>query len=78
MQNTLQEKKEQYLQELEAKVVGYISETTLIGKFTTCDYPTWNQQEYAYMPEVARRLRAKGYKVTSSVNHGVTDWLIAV
>jgi hypothetical protein len=30
------------------------------------------------MPLVASRLREKGYSVSSSVNWGVTDWVIAV
>ena len=47
---------------------------------TCSDAPAfgWSIEEYMYMPQVAQRLREKGYSVTSKVNHGVTDWLIVV
>jgi hypothetical protein len=68
--------KEQFLQDLELKVTP----SGLTGSFTTCkDAPSygWSREEYMYMPVVADRLRAKGFRVSSSVNHGVTDWVIA-
>jgi hypothetical protein len=68
--------KEQFLQDLELKVTP----SGLTGSFMTCkDAPSygWSREEYMYMPVVADRLRAKGFRVSSSVNHGVTDWVIA-
>ena len=75
------ERKEQFITELQAKIEGWLSGSSLTTKFETCSSAPsygWSVEEYMYMPEVANRLRKKGYTVTSSVNWGVTDWLIAV
>lgn len=75
-----QEKKEQFISELEAKVVKYLG-NDMTCKWSTCSCAPsygWSVEEFMYMPAVAARLREKGYTVSSSVNHGVTDWIIAV
>ena len=80
-QLTPQERKEQFIQNLQAKIEGWLSGTALTTKFETASCAPafgWSVEEYMYMPIVAQRLREKGYSVSSSVNHGVTDWLIAV
>jgi hypothetical protein len=78
---TLQEAKEAYLNEMETRVTSSLSATNLSTRFETSSCAPafgWSEQEYLYMPLVAQRLRAKGFSVTSSVNHGVTDWIIGV
>jgi len=80
-QLTPQERKEQFIQNLQAKIEGWLSGDALTTKFETASCAPahgWSVEEYMYMPTVAARLRDKGYSVSSSVNHGVTDWLIAV
>jgi len=80
-QLTPQERKENYIQDLQAKLEGWLSGDALTTKFETSSCAPsygWSVEEYMYMPIVAERLRKKGYSVSSSVNHGVTDWLIAV
>jgi hypothetical protein len=75
------EKKEVFITELQNRIEGWLSGDALTTTFTTCkDAPSfgWSVEEYMYMPIVADRLRKKGYSVSSSVNWGVTDWLIAV
>jgi hypothetical protein len=75
-----QEKKEQFIQDLMARIENSFGDR-LTTSFTTCSQAPaygWSREEYMYMPEVASRLRSKGYSVTSSVNWGVTDWVIAV
>jgi hypothetical protein len=75
-----QEKKEQFIQDLMARIENSFGDR-LTTKFETCSKAPsygWSREEYMYMPEVARRLREKGYSVTSSVNWEVTDWVIAV
>jgi hypothetical protein len=37
----------------------------------------WSVEEYNYMPIVADRLRDERMTISSSVNYGVTDWLIS-
>jgi hypothetical protein len=74
------ERKEQFITELQNKIEGWLSDR-LTTKFETCSSAPafgWSVEEYMYMPIVADRLRKKGYSVSSSVNWGVTDWLIAV
>ena len=74
------ERKEAFITELQNRIEGWLTDC-LTTKFTTCrDAPSfgWSVEEYMYMPLVADRLRQKGYRVTSSVNWGVTDWVIAV
>jgi len=76
-----QERKEAYINELQNKIESRLSGDSLTTKFETCSSAPsfgWSVEEYMYMPIVADRLRSKGYSVTSSVNFGVTDWLIAV
>jgi hypothetical protein len=75
------ERKEAFITELQNRIEGWLSGDALTTKFMTCkDAPSygWSVEEYMYMPIVADRLRKKGYSVSSSVNWGVTDWLIAV
>jgi len=77
---TPQEKKEQFITNLKAKIIEKIGDG-LSAKFETSSCAPsfgWSVEEYNYMPHVAERLRKEGYTVTSSVNHGVTDWLITV
>ena len=76
-----QERKEQFIQSFVDRFEKELSGSSLTTTFMTCsDAPAfgWSVQEYMYMPQVAERLRDKGYSVTSKVNHGVTDWLIVV
>jgi hypothetical protein len=75
-----QEKKEQFIQELMDKIEARLGDS-LTTRFETCSQAPsfgWSVEEYMYMPLVASRLREKGYSVSSSVNWGVTDWVIAV
>ena len=75
-----QEKKEAFIQSMVERIENSFGDR-LTTKFETCsDAPSygWSVEEYMYMPQVASRLREKGYSVTSSVNWGVTDWVIAV
>ena len=81
VQLTPQERKENYIQSLQEKIEGWLSGNAITTTFTTASCAPafgWSVEEYAYMPTVAQRLRAKGYSVSSSVNHGVTDWIIAL
>jgi len=78
---TPQEKKEQFIQELQKRIEDRLSGDSLTTKFETAQCAPsygWSVEEYMYMPIVAQRLRAKGYSVSSSVNWEVTDWVIAV
>ena len=75
-----QEKKEQFIQDLMARIEARLVDN-LTTRFETCSSAPsygWSVEEYMYMPQVASRLREKGYSVSSSVNWGVTDWVIAV
>ena len=76
-----QEKKEQFVQELMGRIESRLGGDYLTTRFETCSQAPsfgWSVEEYMYMPLVASRLREKGYSVSSSVNWGVTDWVIAV
>ena len=76
-----QERKEQFIQELQKRIEDQLGGNSLTTKFETAKCAPaygWSVEEYMYMPIVANRLREKGYTVSSSVNWEVTDWLIAV
>ena len=78
---TPQERKEQFIQGLQKKIEDLFNDGSLTNRFETSSCAPaygWSVEEYMYMPIVAERLRAKGYSVSSSVNHGVTDWKIAL
>jgi hypothetical protein len=77
---TPQEKKEEFIQSLTERIESRLT-NNLTTRFETCSQAPsfgWSVEEYMYMPIVAQRLREKGYSVSSSVNWGVTDWVIAV
>lgn len=77
---TPQERKEQFIQSLIDRIESRLV-NSLTTRFETCSQAPsfgWSVEEYMYMPIVAQRLREKGYSVSSSVNWGVTDWIIAV
>lgn len=77
-----QERKEKFIVELQKKIEEKFNDgKTLVATFETCSSAPsfgWSKEEYMYMPIVAERLREKGYSVSSQVNHGVTDWKIAL
>ena len=78
---TPQERKEQFIQELQKRIEDRLGGEYLTTKFETAKCAPsygWSVEEYMYMPIVAQRLREKGYSVSSSVNWEVTDWVIAV
>lgn len=79
---TLLEKKENLINKLMNDQIDYMEKNQKLSTtHTTCSSAPafgWSVEEYQYFPEVARRLREKGYTVTSSVNYGVTDWKISV
>ncbi len=62
-------KSEEYFQRLLKTEKSYI-------KVSTCDYSNWDKELHHTFPQIATLLREKGLHVTSSVNHGVTDWII--
>jgi hypothetical protein len=77
---TPQERKEAFIQDLVDRIENGFG-NSLTTKFMTCSQAPaygWSVEEHMYMPIVASRLREKGYSVSSSVNWGVTDWIIAV
>lgn len=77
---TPQERKEQFIQSLIDRIESRLV-NSLTTRFETCSQAPsfgWSVEEHMYMPIVAQRLREKGYSVSSSVNWGVTDWIIAV
>lgn len=77
---TPQERKEQFIQSLIDRIESRLVDS-LTTRFETCSQAPsfgWSVEEHMYMPIVAQRLREKGYSVSSSVNWGVTDWIIAV
>ena len=78
---TPQEEKEQFILNLMNWLESQLGGGYLTTKFETCESAPsygWSVEEYMYMPQVASRLRSKGYTVSSSVNWEVTDWVIAV
>jgi hypothetical protein len=77
---TPQQKKEEFIITLMNRIKNSFG-SSLTTRFETSSCAPafgWSVEEYMYMPLVADRLRQEGYSVSSKVNHGVTDWLIAV
>jgi hypothetical protein len=60
-------------------IIGYMTKhKELTTKESTCDYRGWDRDKHRLFPQVASKLRTMGYSVTSSINHGVTDWVITL
>jgi hypothetical protein len=81
IETTPQEVKQAAINTLLKKIEDMFLDGSIVNKFTTChSAPSygWSLKEYVYMPHVASILRSKGYSVSSSINWGVTDWVIAL
>jgi hypothetical protein len=46
------------------------------AKISTCDAPNWDMNTWNYREEIKEALRNKGYRISETVNHGVTDIVI--
>ena len=79
----LKNKKEAKIQSMKESILNHLTsgDGRTTTTFQTCNaspWSGWSADEYNYMPIVASHLREEGFTVTSSVNHGVTDWLISI
>jgi hypothetical protein len=85
VEQTIMEAREYKINALHMKIKNklnrvYVKFGDLSVKFETSSCAPafgWSVDEYNYMPIVAERLRKEGMTVSSSVNYGVTDWLIS-
>lgn len=83
--DALAELKKQKEQQIIDKADKFINEL-IKGNKTSTTHTTsscapafgWSVEDYNDMPRVADVLRKNGLKVSSQVNHGVTDWHISV
>jgi len=83
--DALTQLREQVTKRLNDKADGFIN-NMVKNNWTTITHTTascapafgWSVEDYNDMPRVANILREKGLTVTSSVNHGVTDWKISL
>lgn len=66
---------EDYIKEQAEKIISDMGDN-LSWSVSTCDYSNWDRELHRYFPCIAKYLREKGFRVTSSVNWGVTDWVI--
>jgi hypothetical protein len=75
----LREKKQSYVKEQADKIVlEMIRRKVTTDTLATCDYSNWDRELHRNMPDIATELRSKGLSVSSSVNHGVTDWVFTL
>lgn len=75
----LRQMQEDYINEQAQKIVdGMVKRKVVTDTLATCDYPNWDRQLHRTMPQIASKLREMGLSVTSSVNHGVTDWVFVI
>ena len=62
-------------------IIGMVKNNDTSTTYTTSSCAPaygWSVEDYNDMPRVAEILRKKGLVVSSSVNHGVTDWKISL
>lgn len=77
----LQKTKTDYVTENGEKIINEIVTRNAVDwQISTCDSLSygWDRTLHFAMPQIAQYLRNKGFKVTSSVKWGVTDWLITL
>lgn len=78
IENLLTEK-ERYVKEQADKIVrDMTSRNRVEWTVSTCDYSNWDKKLHRMFPAIAEELRSRGLNVSSSVNWGVTDWIITV
>lgn len=75
----LREKKKAYVKEKADEIVAeMVRRSVITDTLATCDYPNWDRELHRNMGDIAAELRARGISVSSSVNHGVTDWVFTI
>jgi hypothetical protein len=76
---TLQEEKEQYVQNQANKILEYMQENHLFtDTLSTCDAPNWDRILHRMMPQITSKLNELGINSSSQVKFGVTDWTFTV
>lgn len=80
MENLIKLKEEYVTIEADKIVADMVKYDRFQTSISTCDMLGygWDRKLHRTMPLIAERLREKGFSVTSSVNHGVTDWVITI
>jgi hypothetical protein len=75
----LRDKKNAYVKAEADKIVAEMQRRGVTSDtLATCDYPNWDRELHRAMPDIATELRSRGLRVSSSVNHGVTDWVFSI
>jgi hypothetical protein len=52
------------------------AERTGSSQLSTCDHSNWDRDVWNHRHEIISALRSRGFSVTESVRHGVTDIVI--
>jgi metal-dependent amidase/aminoacylase/carboxypeptidase family protein len=75
----LKAKSDEYAKNEAQKIIDLMVECeyTELSK-STCDHYNWDREYHRQFPKIAQELRKQGFTVTSSVNFGVTDWVITI
>lgn len=73
----LKQIKNDYVKDEAKKIIGSMIRTKSITyEVSTCDHYNWDRKLHENFESIADELRANGFNVTSTVNFGVTDWII--
>jgi len=76
---TLQEEKEQYVQNKANEIHDYMqSKKLMTHSIATCDDRRWDYILHRMMPQVVTKLRELGIGTTSKVNFEVSDWSFTI
>ena len=79
METKLQKMKNEYVTEQANKIINEMTDRGVTADtLATCDYPNWDRKLHRHMNDIVTELRANGLNVSSSVNHGVTDWVFII
>jgi hypothetical protein len=75
----LREQKKAYIKEQADKIIlGMERRKVTTDTLATCDYSNWDKELHRNMNDISTELCARGFSVSSRVNHGVTDWVISI
>jgi hypothetical protein len=77
MEQTLIDIKNNYVKTKADEIIESMTKRKeLTTTIATCDYSNWDREYHRMFPQIATELRKRGFSVSSTVNHGVTDWVI--
>ena len=75
----LKEQQDKYVADEAQKILdSMVKRKEITSTLATCDFSGWDRELHRNMSKIVVKLDELGINTSSSVNHGVTDWVFTV